>query len=176
MAHKWRKAETTSRTVQISTLWRSVMSRPNYSGLAPFWCQKLNRRGYHGPASTRVKTVQEERLRPRATGHCLQEHSAPPTNFRGFSRPYCRFRTLRFGKRIPSSFSLVARFLHALRPVCWHLCALLHAPSTPHLPWSTEHTTLSPARRKAHTPALMLQLSLGEFFFFFTFANCTLGR
>ena len=128
----------------------------------PFSVSHSIGQGWHGPAFTSRKTVQEELLRLRATGRCLQEHDVPPTDFREFARYNCWLRPLDLTIELRHSFLLVARF-------CTHNAPFtsLFTPScTPYPPWRTEQAIPSPAGSMAHTHALVLQLSLGRFFFF----------
>lgn len=64
----------------------------------------------------------------------------------------------------------VTRFCTNNAPFVGIFYALLHALCTPQASWRRQQPIPSPACCKAHTRALMLQLSLGEIFFF-PFAN-----
>lgn len=83
-------------------------------------------------------------------------------------------------QKLRSTITLIGRpFLHERRPVYWHRCALralLHALCTPQPLWRKERPIPCPVCSRAHIRALMLQLSLGESFFFFFLLICPHGN
>ena len=117
------------------------------------------------PASTSAKTLQKERLRPQGNRQPLntRAENSPSTNFKGFSHLFGVILTLEYDIR----FLLAAPFLYALRPVLSAPCALLHAPFATRSLWRTKGPIPSLAGSRAQLCALVLRLSLGEFFFFF---------
>ena len=132
--------------------------------LALFHSQILIGHNPNEPASTSGKTLL---LRPRATDHCVQEHRTPPTEFQrvlSWSLPDSHPQL----RRSDFTVNFIGRPVSARttpRPLA--SCALLHAPSAPRSSWRKKEPIPSSAGSKAHLCALMLQLSLGEFFFFF---------